>query len=115
MLTPASNVSATLSETLPDTLPLSLRPMMSSLIHDLRQPLSVIDACADYLNLILPNTDHRARQQVELLQQQVGEANLILHAVLLKLRYANVPLDTREAQAAPTRSLTNSASAAVTY
>lgn len=111
MLTPASDVSATL----PDTLPLSLWPMMSSLIHDLRQPLSVIDACADYLNLILPNTDHRAREQVKLLQQQVGEANLILHAVLLQLRYTKVPLDTREAQAAPSRSLTNSASAAVTY
>ena len=64
---------------------------MSGLVHDLRQPLSVIDACADYLNLVLPPTDHRARQQLELLQQQVGEANRILHEALVKLHYTDAP------------------------
>jgi K+-sensing histidine kinase KdpD len=66
-------------------------PIMSVLVHDLRQPLSVIDACADYLNLVLPATDHRARQQLELLQEQVGEANRIMHEALLKVHYADVP------------------------
>lgn len=60
---------------------------MSGLIHDLRQPLSVIDACADYLNLVLPACDGRTREQLELLQQQVGDANRILHEALVKLHY----------------------------
>jgi len=42
----------------------------------------VIDACADYLNLVLPPDDRRAREQLELLQQQVGETNRILHEAL---------------------------------
>jgi len=89
-------------------------PIMSVLVHDLRQPLSVIDACADYLNLVLPATDRRARQQLELLQAQVGEANRIMHEALLKMHYtdaAAVP----EVPCANSRSLTNAASAAVTY
>jgi len=90
-------------------------PIMSVLVHDLRQPLSVIDACADYLNLVLPATDHRARQQLELLQQQVGEANRIMHEALLKLHYADAPQESAEAVGASSRSLTNAASAAVTY
>jgi signal transduction histidine kinase len=83
--------------------------MMSGLVHDLRQPLSVIDACADYLNLVLPPNDRRARQQLELLQQQVGEANRILHEALLNLHYTDAPA------AADNRSSTNAASSAVTY
>jgi signal transduction histidine kinase len=66
-------------------------PLVSGLVHDLRQPLSVIDACADYLNLVLPATDLRARQQLELLQQQVGEANRILREALLKMHYTDGP------------------------
>ena len=89
-------------------------PIMSVLVHDLRQPLSVIDACADYLNLVLPATDRRARQQLELLQEQVGEANRILHEALLKLHYADAA-PPPEAPGVNSRSLTNAASAAVTY
>jgi len=58
--------------------------IISGLVHDIRQPLSVIEACADYLDLILPVSDTAARQQLELLQQQVGESNRILHAALLQ-------------------------------
>jgi signal transduction histidine kinase len=94
-----------------DPLPQNVLPIMSILVHDLRQPLSVIDACADYLNLVLPATDHRARQQLELLQEQIGEANRIMHAALLSLHYADAPPE-REAAS---RSLTNAASAALTY
>jgi signal transduction histidine kinase len=87
---------------------------MSGLAHDLRQPLSVIEACADYLNLVLPPTDHRARQQLQLLEQQVGEANRILHEALLKLHYSDEPAEPA-AQPATSRPLTKAASAAVTY
>ena len=104
MLTLAPEISASL----PDALQPSAWPMISGLVHDLRQPLSVIDACADFLNLVLPTTDRRARQQLELLQQQVGETNRILHEALLKMHYT-------DAAAADSRASTNAASSAVTY
>lgn len=103
------------TEVSPDPLQQRVWPIMSGLVHDLRQPLSVIDACADYLNLVLPATDHRARQQLELLQEQIGEANRILHEALLKLHYVDAPAVPADAPAASSRSLTNAASAAVTY
>ncbi len=108
MLTPATDVSA-------DPLHQMLWPMMSGLVHELRQPLSVIDACADYLDLVLPATDRRSRQQLELLQQQVAEASRILHDALLQLHYADASGASADAPAASSRSLTNAASAAVTY
>jgi hypothetical protein len=49
-----------------------------------------------------------------LLQQQVGEANRILHEALLNLHYADAPASA-EAAATSSLSLTNAASAAVTY
>ena len=110
MLTLAPDISASH----PDPLHQRVWPIMSSLVHDLRQPLSVIDACADYLNLVLPSNDRRARQQLELLQEQVGEANRIMHEAMLKLHYRDAP-PAPEAPGASSRSLTNAASAAVTY
>jgi signal transduction histidine kinase len=107
MLTLAPDIAA-------DPLQQQVWPIMSVLVHDLRQPLSVIDACADYLNLVLPATDHRARRQLELLQEQVGEANRIMHEALLKMHYADAP-PAPEVPGASSRSLTNAASAAVTY
>jgi signal transduction histidine kinase len=98
-----------------DPLQQGVWPIMSLLVHDLRQPLSVIDACADYLNLVLPVTDYRARQQLELLQEQVGEANRIMLAALLKLDYADTPPAPTEAAGASSRALTKAASAGVTY
>lgn len=100
---------------LPETFNQKVWPLMSGLVHDLRQPLSVIDACADYLNLVLPDADYRARQQLELLQQQVGEANRILHAALLDLHYADGVRESADAPAGNSRPLTNSASASVQY
>jgi K+-sensing histidine kinase KdpD len=90
-------------------------PIISGLVHDLRQPLSVIDACADYLNLVLPATDLRARQQLELLQEQVGEANRILHEALLEMHYTDGPDESAETPAVNSRSFTNAAKATVTY
>jgi len=93
MLTLASNISAPPN----DALKQKVLPLMNGLVHDLRQPLSVIDACADYLNLVLPADDHGARRQVELLQQQVGEANRILHETLLSLHYVEAGPATADA------------------
>lgn len=63
--------------------------MVSALVHDLRQPLSVIEACADYLDLVLPAADRRIRQQLELLQEQVSDANRIMHEALVTLHYGD--------------------------
>ena len=89
--------------------------MISGLVHDLRQPLSVIDACADYLNLVLPDTDERAREQLDLLQQQVGEANRILHEALLNAHYSDAAAEPAGEPTASSLPLTKAASAGVTY
>jgi signal transduction histidine kinase len=48
-------------------------------IHDLRQPLSSIEAIAYYLEMTLPAEQLQARQYMLRLQQLVEEANSILH------------------------------------
>jgi signal transduction histidine kinase len=65
--------------------------IVCGLVHDLRQPLSVIDACADYLNLVVPDTNLPAHRQLELLQQQVSEANRVMHDALLELHHGDAP------------------------
>ncbi|HVN03256.1 MAG TPA: hypothetical protein VMT86_02495 [Bryobacteraceae bacterium] len=65
--------------------------IISGLVHDIRQPLSVIEACADYLDLILPVADGAARCQLQLLQQQVTDANRILHEALLQTYEEEAP------------------------
>ncbi len=46
--------------------------------HELRQPLSTIESIAYYLEIVLPQSDGRARRQVEKLQQVVQQAGWIL-------------------------------------
>lgn len=94
--------------------------ILTGLVHDMRQPLSVLEVCADYLNLILPADAPRARQQVEVLRQQVNEANRLLCETLrlLKQSYEHPPEPVAVPVAAPvaaSRSLTNVESAPVTY
>jgi signal transduction histidine kinase len=48
------------------------------LAHELRQPLSTIESIAYYLEIILPKTDSKARNQVGKLQQMVHQSNWIL-------------------------------------
>lgn len=62
--------------TLPRT-DLGVRPVrLDEFIHDLRQPLSVIDSLAYYLELTSPNEEFRAHLQK--IQAMVFEANSIL-------------------------------------
>jgi len=93
----------------------TVRPIVTTLVHDLRQPLSVIAACADYLKLVLPAADSRAHEHLELLHQQVGEANRILHDAVLELLYTGASRETAPSETVSSRSLTNAASPAVTY
>jgi signal transduction histidine kinase len=82
--------------------------IMSGLAHDLRQPLSVIEICIDYLDLVLPECEPVTRQQLDLLRQQVDNANRLLCEALRqwKVTYATAPAS---------HSSTNVESAAVTY
>src|SRR5882724_8854658 len=48
-------------------------------IHELRQPLSSIEAIAYYLEMTLPAEQLQARQYMRRLQQLVDEANTIMH------------------------------------
>jgi signal transduction histidine kinase len=55
-------------------------------IHDLRQPLSSIEAIAYYLEMTLPPEQLQARQYMRKLQQLVDDANSILHHVAVDVR-----------------------------
>jgi signal transduction histidine kinase len=61
-----------------DSMPLR-DEVVRDFIHDLRQPLSSIEAIAYYLEMTLPPEQHQARQYMRKLQQLVDEANSILH------------------------------------
>jgi hypothetical protein len=64
--------------------------IMCGLVHDLRQPLSVIEACADYLDLVVPAGNTPAHRQLELLQQQVAEASRLMQDVLMQMNGGEV-------------------------
>ena len=55
-------------------------------IHDLRQPLSSMEAIAYYLEMTLPAEQQQARQYMRRLQQLVDEANQILHHAAVEAR-----------------------------
>ena len=48
------------------------------LVHDLRQPLSSIEAIAYYLEMTLPADQFQARQYMRRLQQLVDETSVVL-------------------------------------
>ena len=84
--------------------------ILSGLAHDIRQPLSVIEVCVDYLDLVLPECEPETRQQLELLRQQVDDANRLICEALRqwKVTYA-------APTAAASLSSTKAESAAVIY
>jgi len=83
------SITPDLAPTLTTPFHQEMTAVLSALVHDLRQPLSVIEACADYLDLVLPDTDLRTREQLELLQQQVSDANRIMHEALVNAHFAD--------------------------
>jgi len=52
--------------------------VLRQVAHELRQPLSTIESIAYYLDIILPDTEPRAREQAGKLQQMVHQCNRIL-------------------------------------
>ncbi len=59
---------------------------MGRLVHDLRQPLSNVELSVSYLGLILPESNGRAQQQLQILGEQVKEANRVISEILLVLK-----------------------------
>jgi signal transduction histidine kinase len=51
---------------------------LHELVHDLRQPLSSIEAIAYYLEMTLPAGQSEARQYMSQLQRLVADTNMIL-------------------------------------
>jgi signal transduction histidine kinase len=64
-------IETTLAPTLPEE-------RLRELVHDLRQPLSSIEAIAYYLEMTLPAGQVQARQHMTDLQRLVEQANQIL-------------------------------------
>src|SRR5580692_5306774 len=58
--------------------PLPAEETMRDLVHELRQPLSSIEAIAYYLEMTLPAEQFEARQYMSQLQRLVADANTIL-------------------------------------
>lgn len=77
-MTPAFAISHRI-ETLEDPAPVrDAALVVRHLAHELRQPLSTLESLAYYLDIVLPVTDIKARQQVEKIQQLVQQANWIV-------------------------------------
>ena len=79
-----------LVETLPrleaQTKPLPAEETVRDLVHELRQPLSSIEAIAYYLEMTLPAEQFQARQYMRRIQMLVDEASLALHSAVAPLR-----------------------------
>ena len=88
--------------------PTSDATALQAIAHELRQPLSAIESIGYYLGLVLPKTDHRAREQAARLQELVEQSNWILTCGLQladETPLAPEPLDLEEliTQTATTR------------
>jgi signal transduction histidine kinase len=68
------------SPTYLEAVPVPMRDeLVRDFIHDMRQPLSSIEAIAYYLEMTLPAEQLQARHYMRRLQQLVDEASSILH------------------------------------
>ena len=83
--------------------------LLRDVIHDLRQPLGVLEVTAYLMNLKLSDGRSLDREQIRCLERQVGHASRII-------QHAAEELQRLHAQDAGAKSLafTNSATAAVT-
>ena len=84
---------------------------LRSLVHDLRQPLSIIETCTYCVRAMLRTEDPRVLEQLERIDEQIFEAGLIL---LAAARPAAAGHAAPGPEAAESLSLTNAQSAALT-
>jgi nitrogen-specific signal transduction histidine kinase len=57
-----------------------------NLVHELRQPLSSIEAIAYYLEMTLPAEQAQARQYMRTIQDLVAQASSLLHSAAAPIR-----------------------------
>ncbi len=66
--------------------PLPAEETLQVMAHELRQPLSSIEAIAYYLEMTLPAEQSQARQYMRKLQQLVDEASAVLDSAVPPVR-----------------------------
>jgi|ERR1700680_988328 len=66
--------------------PLPAEETVRDLVHELRQPLSSIEAIAYYLEMTLPAEQFQARQYMRRIQLLVDEASLTLSSAVSPIR-----------------------------
>ncbi len=54
------------------------KQVIRHLAHEMRQPLSALESLAYYLDIILPQSEVKARQQIDRIQQLVTQTNWIM-------------------------------------
>jgi len=54
------------------------KQVIRHLAHEMRQPLSALESLAYYLDIILPQSEWKARQQIDRIQQLVTQTNWIV-------------------------------------
>jgi signal transduction histidine kinase len=59
---------------------------ISDLLHEFRQPLSIIGLSASYLELVIGPQSARAREQVLTIQRQVENLGVLLHDAAAEVR-----------------------------
>ena len=84
--------------------------ILSSLVHDLRQPLGNIETSVFHLDLVLNHPAGRVRDQLHTIELQVARATRLLHDAAAKLRR----IEGQRAAGDGPADRTKSASAAVT-
>ncbi len=69
----------------------SLEPVLRHLSHELRQPLSGIEAIAYYLDMVLNDADPEITQHCVRLRRMVQQANWVLNDAALTLALVSAP------------------------
>ncbi len=90
--------------------------LIANLAHDIRQPLGRLECCAFLLRHLVPAEQERIHLELDRLEQEIQlaeEAVIRAVAELKELRHQRA--GTEELAAAEALSLTNAASAGVTY
>lgn len=68
--------------------------MLKNLVHDLRQPLGIIETSAYYLRMLLCNSDPQAQAQIESIGHQVERAAGLLNEAVAELNRRRLPAAT---------------------
>ena len=84
--------------------------LLTTLVHDLRQPLDIIGTSAHFLTLITDPDHARAHEQFSAIERQVAQATRLLGELSAELTRQRC----HRAEAAESFELTNSEIAAVT-